>query len=329
MKNYNNLSASLQLITATRLSFKKNSLRVIARTLAIGLFASLASQIRAETTTQTIQVAPDTPTVTIIVTSTAPVTVTATTAQPTQYNVTAQPAQYNTSASVQNIPVPDNVRETSLAFPKARGVNMFFMLEPTYVDSHNSEGKVHLYGLTLAFGWRTGIHGKFQIDSSLLFGSHDESRVYTGVHYDPRYGYYTTIDRYHGHVDYVVGLDAFTYSFIIPFDKKGVFEMRLSPSVGVAYIYTNYKGSETVGSFTPPPGMGNTTIGGYTSNTAATDGQFALAGGGGVGFTLHTSKRFMLDLGCRYMSIGTTTYNWGKIPRQDTFAYTLMTGWKF
>jgi len=289
MKIHNSISAFVQLITATRLAFPKNSLRAIAWTFAIGLFLSLASQTRAETTTQTIQVAPGTPTVTIIVTSTTPVTVTAT---------TAQPAQYNVSAGVQNIPTPDKARETSLAFPKASGVNMFFMFGPTYVNSHNENGLVDLRGLTIAFGWRTSIHNKFQIDSTLLFGSHDQS------------GYNNS-----AHVDYVTSLDAFTYSFIIPFDKKGVVEMRLSPSIGLAYIHTNYKGSYRSGS--------------YTYNTTASDGKFAGAVGGGVGLTFHTSKRFMLDLGFRYMSIGTTTYNWGTIPRLDTFAYTLSAGWKF
>ena len=287
MKQHNNISAFVQLITATHLAFLKNSLRVVAWTLAIGLFASLASQTRAETTTQTIQVAPGTPTVTIIVTSTTPVTVTAT---------TAQPAQYNTGAGVQSISSPDSGKEYSFSVPKAHGPNMFFTLGPTFMHTSNEAGSVDLYGLTLAFGFRLSINTKIQIDSSLLGGSHDEY-----------IGYY-----YHGHVDYVVGLDAFSPSFIIPFDEKGIFEIRLSPSIGLAYIYTNYRGYLATGYY-----------------TTATDGKFAVAAGSSFGLTFHTSKRFMLDLGFRYMRIDETQFNWGIIPATNTYAYTFSAGWKF
>jgi len=280
MKTYNNMPAFLQLITATRLAFQKNSLRVAAWTYAIGLFAPVASQIRAETTTQTIQVTPGTQTVTIIVTSTTPVTTTAT---------TAQTGQNNTSANAQSIPPLDNDLKTSLALPKARGVNMYFMFGPTWMNTRNEYGSVDLYGVTLAFGWRIDTYSKFQIDSSLLAGSHDEYSPY-----------------YHGHVDYIVGLDAVTHSFIIPFDAKGVFGMRVSPSIGLAYIATNYRGSY---------------YSGYSSYyTNSSDGKFTWAWGGGIGFTVHTSKRFMLDLGARYMRMGGVQYYWGEIPSTDTLA---------
>jgi len=290
MKTYNNSSVFLLLIMAARLAFLKANSRLIAWILVDCLLSSLAAQIRANPTEQTIQGGSSTPTVTIIITSTTPVVVTAT---------TALPAQYNTGANAQNIPSTDKGRETSLAVPNARGANMFFMAGLTWMNvgpiwktknPYDIVGIMDLYGLTIAFGWRVGIHSKFQIDSSLLFGPQNE------------FGY---------SIDYVVNLDAFTYSFVIPLDKEGRCEFRLSPSIGLAYIHTNYESNY------------------YPYSIRASDGQFALAAGGGFGFTFHPSKRFMIDTGFRYMRIDATTYNWGHISARDTGAWTLSAGWKF
>jgi hypothetical protein len=263
-------------------------------------FLVAPTQARAETTTQTVQIGTGAQAVTVTVTSPAPVVVSATTAQAAQYNA-GVPAAQNIA------PAGSDGRETSLAFPKARGVNMFFQFGPTWMHLSNPYGSMDWYGVTLSLGWRFNKYNKLQIDSSLLSGS----RVQYSSYYD-NWGrpFYSK-----EHVNFITGMDALTYSFVIPFDRKGVVELRLSPSIGFAYVHANFKGQYYVGNAH------------FINNS--TEGRFASMAGGGIGLTFHTSKRFMLDLGYRYMRIQSLDYNWGTIPHPDTSSWTFLVGWKF
>ena len=158
-----------------------------------------------------------------------------------------------------------------------------------------------------SFGWRFNKYNKLQIEGSLLFGSHTQ---FSSYYYGPG-NYYSS----NAQARYTAGQDALTYSFVIPFDKKGVVELRLSPSIGYAYVHANFEGT----SYYPS----------YTSRYNASEGRFAFMAGGGIGLTFHTSKRFMLDLGYRYMRMGALDYSWGEVPSSDNGFWTLLLGWKF
>jgi len=176
--------------------------------------------------------------------------------------------------------------QTSLANPKDHGANLFFTIGPTWLNAKSDYGNTNLYGATGAFGWRINKNNKIEIDIGVLGGT--ESEPYFSI-------------------DYVTSMELFTYSYCIPLDTKGSWEIRLSPSAGLAYIYTKFD----------------------SAYMWATDAAITFAAGGGAGVTFHTSNRFQLDLGYRYMRVGRTSYNWGELGALDTNSVTFSAGWKF
>jgi opacity protein-like surface antigen len=183
----------------------------------------------------------------------------------------------------------DTNHEVSFAVPKNHGANLFLTVGATWLGADDTKNKnsVDLYGGTIAFGWRIDKHNKIQIEAGVLGGSQNESRYYS--------------------IDYITSMELFTYSFCIPLDRKGVCELRLSPSLGAAYIFTDYN----------------------DPHWWMTDSDITLAAGAGIGLTIHTGRRFQLDLGYRYMRVGKTTYNWGDMGALNTNSLTFSAGWKF
>jgi opacity protein-like surface antigen len=199
-----------------------------------------------------------------------------------------------------------NERETSLAVPKARGANLFLSVGPTYMNAKSAEADsgtddVDLYGALVGFGWRIDQWNKIQVEVGVLAGS-ESYTYYSG-------GYYGGVSSLN--LDYVVVPELFTYSVCIPLAPSRRCELRISPSIGGAYIFTDYK---------------------YDSPSywmTATDSDIALAAGIGVGLTIHVSQRMFLDIGYRYLRVGKTEYNWGSLDAINTHSLAFLVGWKF
>jgi opacity protein-like surface antigen len=199
-----------------------------------------------------------------------------------------------------------NERETSLAVPRARGANLFLTVGPTYmnaksVDANSGTDGVDLYGALVGFGWRIDHWNKIQIEVGVLAGSESHTYYYSG-------GYYSSVSSLN--LDYVVVPELFTYSVCIPLARSRRCELRISPSIGGAYVFTDYE---------------------YSSSSywrTATDSDIALAAGIGVGLTIHVSKLVFLDIGYRYLRVGKTEYNWGRLDALNTHSLAFLVGWK-
>ncbi|MDR0902438.1 MAG: porin family protein [Opitutaceae bacterium] len=196
-------------------------------------------------------------------------------------------------------------RETSLAVPKERGANLFLTVGPAYMNAKASDlgrSSADLYGAIISFGWRMNKYNKLQIEIGGLAGSDSESYGYNYSNYS---------------LDYIVVPELLTYSFCIPLSRSGRCELRLSPSIGSAFVFTDFKGT-----YSPP----------YSSSyywIHGRDSDLTFAAGVGAGVTIHITPKFMLDVGYRYLRIGKTEYNWGDIDALDTHSVTFLVGWKF
>jgi len=183
---------------------------------------------------------------------------------------------------------PNDQDTNRLIMPNGKGrPNFFLTVGPTYLYSSPADGYAHgginMFGGTLAFGYRFNRHHKLQIDTCVATRSEDyEDR--TAVH----------------------GLVA--YSFCIPFSSAGHAEFRLTPTLGLAYASGSC-------SYFYYGGYGHY----YYDTRTYTD--TALAAGFGVGFTFHTSRRFLLDIGTSYLR----TANTGGT---DIISTTFSMGWK-
>ena len=183
----------------------------------------------------------------------------------------------------------DSSDDNALLLPKGRGrPNFFLMVGPTYLYSSaagNSSDGLSMYGGTVAFGYRFNRHHKLQIDTSVVAGSKNNTDC-TAVH------------------------ALVVYSFCIPFDKAGHAEFRLSPALGLAYnsgSYDHYYYDYYYG---------------YRYGYHYTYTDTSLAGGLGVGFTFHTGRHFLLDIGTRYLRIENTGGT-------NTVSLNFAIGWKF
>jgi len=201
-------------------------------------------------------------------------------------------------------PPPQNTTAAAPQAPRAAGNDgdlnrlllpnhptFFLTVGPTYLYSSaagDSSNGLSMYGGTLSFGWRINRHHKLQIDTCVAAGSKDNTDC-TAVH----------------------GLVA--YSFCIPFDEAGHAEFRLSPALGLAYNSSSYDHYYE---------YYNYYSGYYGYNVHYTSSDTAFAGGLGVGFTFHTGRHFLLDIGTRYLRIENTGGT-------NTVSLNFAIGWKF
>jgi len=88
-----------------------------------------------------------------------------------------------------------------------------------------------------------------------------------------------------GKTDYVLGMNLFTYGYCIPFDRKGICELRLSPSAGFACVYANSKNQKITDVYSHD----------YDYSAGSNTG-FTYAVGAGAGLTFHINKRFQIDI---------------------------------
>ncbi|AWI07902.1 outer membrane beta-barrel protein [Ereboglobus luteus] len=193
----------------------------------------------------------------------------------------------------------------SFALPKTSGPNFYlegglaYMNAKIGLDQDNSD----LWGAHVAFGWRIDKHSKIQVEMQALFSSDD---------------YYASYGGYSGKItqEVVAVPTLFSYSYCLPLDKNGQWELHFTPTVGFYTANMKLKGS----------------IYGYGSaSDDDTDTSFVF--GGGVGFTYHINKNLYLDLSYRYMRAGSTDYQlFGTSFDQDAFnanGATFSIGWKF
>lgn len=189
--------------------------------------------------------------------------------------------------------------DTSLALPKSSGPNLYLEAGLIYLKSKPSDSDlsdVNFFGPTVSFGWRINKNNKIQIDIGALFGSQDES-------WNNGSSKMT--------IDYVAVPELFTYSFCIPLDSKGQWELRLSPTIGFNSLFIDYKYESRY----------------YRESETGVDTSFAY--GAGVGVSYHINNKFYLDFGCRYLHIGKTSYDLVEVDDSNTHAISVAFGWKF
>lgn len=210
----------------------------------------------------------------------------------------------------------------------------FFIFGPTWMKVKGQYSCMNLddvqiagnwSGATAALGWRMGKYHKIQIDSSLITGKQAASHY----SYSYTFSYSTgggppfngsTSYKYNTNIDFKNYLNICTYSFCLPLGKNGVWELRLSPSIGAAFHVTNYFWTSELYPWTGAR---------ETRTDRSRDNDITYAAGGGIGMTIHISRQFLFDLGYRYMHMGKTSYDWGTITALNTNSLTLSAGWKF
>ncbi|MDF9828266.1 opacity protein-like surface antigen [Ereboglobus sp. PH5-5] len=184
-------------------------------------------------------------------------------------------------------------RDSSYAMPKATGPNLYLEGGLAYMNAKpgNSSG-ADFWGINTAFGWRINKNNKIQAELGVLMSSEDHGR---GIKEE----------------DTALMLLA-SYSYCIPLNSDGNWELRLTPAAGFTSINLKLKRR------------------GYGSDD---DTDTAFAFGGGMGITYHISDRFYMDFGYRYLRVGSTEYRVFNIEDElddmNTHTASVSFGWKF
>ena len=178
----------------------------------------------------------------------------------------------------------------SLAMPKAR-TNLYLDAGFQYLRTKMKIGSFdcgnyNFYGANIAFGWRLDEHNKIQVELAGL-----------GAYKDWGGNYTETLG---------MGVQLFSYGYCIPLGREGRLELRLSPSLGYAYVFQSIDDNGSVDSY----------------------GSMTLAYGAGAGLTCHLSTLMYLDVSLRYLNIGGPTLDYSYKDMQS-IALTFSCGWKF
>lgn len=164
-------------------------------------------------------------------------------------------------------------------------------------DQYHSKDNVDMFGINAAFGWRIDQYNKIEIEAGILGSSENNHGVTMG---------------YANKVTYAAVPVLTSYSLCIPLAKDRKCELRLTPTIGyysVAAEYDHYV-------------IGPRWIDGDDSG-----GAFAY--GVGVGITCHLNQRFYLDIGYRYLGVGSIDLKYTELKSQTTHSAIASFGWKF
>jgi len=216
----------------------------------------------------------------------------------------AQSVQSNAADSGSSLPAGGGGASPAVAEDYA--TNLYFMAGPTWlrVARNLQFGSAYLYGGTVGFGWRLyeddHEKDKLQIDAGVVAGSAKNSGA-----------------GYSNSIDYVASLTTLTFNYCKPLSlvRQGMWELRFSPTFGVACLHTNVSESYI---------RDNTPV-----LTKGADGSVTIAGGIGMGITCHVSKRMLIDVGWRFVQVRATNHTWGYLAPLNTNSVTLSSGWKF
>ncbi|WP_068768464.1 porin family protein [Termitidicoccus mucosus] len=193
----------------------------------------------------------------------------------------------------------------SYVLPKTSAPNLYLEggLVYTRYDAGDA-GTENFYGVNAAFGWRINKNNKIQVELGVLASSGDEYSEYVPDVGQARISF-----------DYATVPLLASYSYCIPLDANGRWDLRITPTVG---LYTMKMESEAK-------------AGGVKISSDDTDS--AIAYGVGIGTSYHINNRFYLDFGYRFMRVGSLTCKlWGESLELDdanTHSITASFGWKF
>jgi len=178
------------------------------------------------------------------------------------------------------------------------GVTSMFANLSTRETSADLSGTVNFTGISASFGLRLNTYNKIQGESGFLYGH--KSKAVNGTDVSDVSERFTMIPM------------VFSYSVCFPLSQDGTWELRISPSIGAALIYTRYDYSSATASYS---GKNN-------------DADLGLVYGVGAGVTYHLNKRLYVDAGLRYLRVGETSYNWGKLEAFNGVALSVAVGYK-
>lgn len=191
-------------------------------------------------------------------------------------------------------------KDISLVMPKTTGPN--FYLEGGMAWLHaDIDGSENFFGPTFVFGWRINQNNKIQVETAALFASHDNG----GGHHHGGYGY--------GYDEKFTAVPMLaSYSYCIPLDARGKWEIRLTPTAGLFHMKYEIEHD-------------------WLGSDDDTDTSFAW--GLGVGVTCHLNKHIYIDFGYRYLRVDATEYgyygDYAEIDPLNTQSLTASFGWKF